>query len=733
MRYHYGEGGRHMKIIKENSLFYLHSKAMTMIIEEQAGYLFLRYIGRQVTQYHHANAVVLKDHAFSGNPWPERRDFSLDTQRLLIGQHGLGDFRQPSIRIQHGNNEVTDFRYVSYQITPGIIESEGLPSPYATAEEATTLTLTLEDNVAGLALMLHFTVYKNSEAISSFSEVKNLGLDTVVIHQLHSVMLDLPKDDYDLITFQGAYAREKTLRRQPVNQGTFRVSSNRGASGHAQTPAAILTQPSTTDDHGDALAIQLMYSGNFELLCQQSQLNDLRLSLGLNHENFEWTLEAGQQFNSPVALIHFSSEGLNALSQSSHAFIRQHIIPEQFAQVERPILVNNWEATYFDFNREKLLSIADRASDLGIELFVLDDGWFGQRQDDNSSLGDWQVNERKIQGSLTELIAKVKAKNLQFGLWLEPEMLSEDSDLYRQHPDWAIQLPERPHTYSRNQLVLNYANPEVVNYMKALLDALLTQHEIDYIKWDMNRNITNIGNGEDYAASKMQSHQYMLGLYSLVDYLTSKHKHILFESCSGGGGRNDLGMMRYFPQVWSSDNTDAISRLNIQHGSSFLHPVISMGAHVSAVPNHQMNRLTDLKTRGDVAMMGNLGYELDLNLLTPEEKQAVKEQVTRYKIVRPIVQLGQQYRLMHTANETAVQFNYEQQVLLTYVKVLSTYEEMETTVKLKGLEENSLYRLEASDHIYSGAELMYAGLTMDPPRGDFQSLQLLLTVVDPMK
>lgn len=733
MRYHYGEGGRHMKIIKENSLFYLHSKAMTMIIEEQAGYLFLRYIGRKVTQYHHANAVVLKDHAFSGNPWPERRDFSLDTQRLLIGQHGLGDFRQPSIRIQHGNNEVTDFRYVSYQITPGIIESEGLPSPYATAEEAMTLTLTLEDSVAGLALMLHFTVYKNSEAISSFSEVKNLGLDTVVIHQLHSVMLDLPKDDYDLITFQGAYAREKTLRRQPVNQGTFRVSSNRGASGHAQTPAAILTQPSTTDDHGDALAIQLMYSGNFELLCQQSQLNDLRLSLGLNHENFEWTLEGGQQFNSPVALIHFSSEGLNALSQSSHEFIRQHIIPEQFAQVERPILVNNWEATYFDFNREKLLSIADRASELGIELFVLDDGWFGQRQDDNSSLGDWQVNERKIQGSLTELIAKVKAKNLQFGLWLEPEMLSEDSDLYRQHPDWAIQLPGRPHTYSRNQLVLNYANPEVVNYMKALLDELLTQHEIDYIKWDMNRNITNIGNGEDYAASMMQSHQYMLGLYSLVDYLTSKHKHILFESCSGGGGRNDLGMMRYFPQVWSSDNTDAISRLNIQHGSSFLHPVISMGAHVSAVPNHQMNRLTDLKTRGDVAMMGNLGYELDLNLLTPEEKQAVKEQVTRYKIVRPIVQLGQQYRLMHTANETAVQFNYEQQVLLTYVKVLSTYEEMETTVKLKGLEENSLYRLEASDHIYSGAELMYAGLTMDPPRGDFQSLQLLLTVVDPMK
>lgn len=723
------KGDDQMKIIKEGSLFYLHSKNMTMIIEEHSGYLFMKYIGGQVKQYHQSNAVILKDHAFSGNPYPECREFSLDTQRMLIGQHGLGDFRQPSIRIQHGNNDVTDFRYVSYEINAGVLASEGLPSPYSQAEDATTLSITLADTVAELELIIHFTVYNTSDAITTFSEVRNVGKERAVIHQLQSVMLDLPKDDYDLITFQGAYAREKTVRRHTLNQGIFRVSSNRGASGHAQTPAAILAHPTTTDDYGEALAIQLIYSGNFELICQQSQLNDVRLSLGINHENFSWTLEAGQQFNSPVALINYSSKGLNDLSQTSHEFITQHIIPEQFAKTARPILVNNWEATYFDFNRDKLLDIAERASELGIELFVLDDGWFGQRKDDNSSLGDWQVNEEKIQGTLAELIAQVKGKGLQFGLWFEPEMISEDSDLYRTHPEWAIQLPERPHTYSRNQLVLNFANPEVVNYMKKLLDDLLSRHEIDYVKWDMNRNITNIGNGQDYAGSMMQTHQYMLGLYSLVEYLTTKHDHILFESCSGGGGRNDLGMMRYFPQVWSSDNTDAISRLQIQHGSSYLHPVISMGAHVSAVPNHQMNRITDLKTRADVAMMGNLGYELDLNLLTDEEKQAVKEQVTRYKILRPIVQFGQQYRLMHTANETAVQFTYEQRVLLTYVKVLSTYEDMETTVKLKGLEEDSLYCLEETDQLYSGAELMYAGLTMDTPRGDFQSLQLLLTKV----
>lgn len=719
-----------MTINKDGSLFYLHSKDMTMIIEEQSGYLFMKHIGRQVKRYHQANAVVMKDHAFSANPYPERREFSLDTQRMLIGQHGLGDFRQPSVKIQHANNDVTDFRYVSYAINEGVLTSDGLPSPYAKPEEATTLSLTLEDQVAQLELILHFTVYETSNTITSFSQVRNLGTNAAVIHQLQSVMLDLPKDDYDLITFQGAYAREKTVRRHTLDQGIFRVSSNRGASGHAQTPAAILTHSTSTDDHGEALALQLMYSGNFELLCQQSQLNDVRLSLGINHENFSWTLKPEEVFNSPVAVMSYTSGGLNTLSQESHEFVNRHIMPEQFANVERPILINNWEATYFDFNRDKLLDIADQASELGIELFVLDDGWFGQRQDDNSSLGDWQVNEEKIQGSLAALIAQVKDKGLKFGLWFEPEMISEDSDLYRKHPEWTIQLPNRAHTYSRNQLVLNYANPEVVDYMKTLVDGLLSSHEIDYVKWDMNRNITNIGNGQDYAASMMQSHQYMLGLYSFVDYLTTKHDHILFESCSGGGGRNDLGMMRYFPQVWSSDNTDAISRLQIQHGSSYLHPVISMGAHVSAVPNHQMNRMTDLKTRGDVAMMGNLGYELDLNLLTDEEKEQVKEQVNRYKIVRPIVQFGQQYRLMHTANETAVQFVYEQQVLLTYVKVLSTYEDMETTVKLKGLEEETLYRLEDTQQIYSGAELMYAGLTMDPPRGDFQSLQFLLTEVN---
>lgn len=373
-----------------------------------------------------------------------------------------------------------------------------------------------------------------------------------------------------------------------------------------------------------------------------------------------------------------------------------------------------------------MLDLADEASKLGIELFVLDDGWFSNRFDDNRALGDWVVNEEKLGGPLNDLIAEVHAKGLKFGLWFEPEMISVDSDLYRAHPDWAIQAEGRGHTYSRNQLVLNLANPDVVAYIKAAIDKILTENAIDYVKWDYNRNITNIGNGDTYLATQMQSHAYMLGLYDLVSYLTEKHSNILFESCSGGGGRNDLGMMRYFPQVWASDNTDAISRLPIQYGSSYLHPTISMGSHVSASPNHQMGRTTPIETRGNVAMMGNLGYELDLTSLPESDKEVIAAQVAHYKDIRPVVQFGKQYRLINPeagSNEAAVQFVYEDKVVVTYVRTLSTIETIETTLKLKGLEEEALYCLQGTDQVYSGAELMYAGLIAILPQGDYLSKQ----------
>ena len=605
------------------------------------------------------------------------------------------------------------------------MEVPGLPSPHST-EDAETLAFILEDTVAHLRLTLYYTAFEDSNTIATFTKLENIGRETVVIHKNLSLMTDLPAGAYDVISLQGAYAREKTVRRHKLEQGIFKIASNRGASGHAQTPSLILCDSETTEEAGQVWAIQLLYSGNFEAWIQQNQLSEVRLGIGINEDNFAWKLEAGQTFYSPVALLNYSAQGLTGLSHESQAFVQEHIIPKAFAKRERLILINNWEATYFDFKKEKLLELADEAQKVGIELFVLDDGWFGNRFDDNRALGDWFVNEDKIGGSLTELIAEVHSRGLQFGLWVEPEMISVDSQLYRAHPDWAIQVPDRDHTYSRNQLVLDYANPDVVAYIKGTLDQLLSQHDIDYIKWDMNRNITNLGNGTNYLATKMQSHKYILGLYEIVKYLTEKYENILFESCSGGGGRNDLGMMRYFPQVWASDNTDAIARLSIQYGSSYLYPTISMGAHVSAVPNHQVGRITPLETRGNVAMMVNLGYELDLTSLPQEELNEIAAQVAHYKSIRRIIQFGQQFRLINPSqgsNESAVQFNYKEHSVITYVRVLATVEEIETTLKLKGLEEDALYSLEGTNQLYSGAELMYAGLTVVLPQGDFLSKQ----------
>lgn len=717
-----------MAIYKKENVFYIHSADMSIIIEEHDSHLLLRHIGKKIKQYNRGNAVVHKDHAFSSNPNAWDRTYSYDTQRLVVGTHGLGDFRLPSVVIQHDTNAVVDFKYVDYDIISDVAQSSGLPNPFSEADISQTLKLYLEDKVANLRLTINFTTYEDSNTISTFSEVHNVGTEAVVIHKLMSAMLDLPSQDMIVHTFQGAYGREKTYRNHDLSQGIFEISSNRGASGHGQTPSVILSTPETNESSGEALAVQLIYSGNFEIKVQRNQLDEIRLLAGINEDNFLWELKEKENFSTPVALLTYSDQGLTGISQASHQFVREHIIPNGFANKIRPILINNWEATYFDFNQEKLLNLAEAAAETGIELFVLDDGWFGDRKDDNRALGDWVVNEDKIQGSLDELIEQVNKLGLDFGLWVEPEMISEDSELYKNHPEWVIQAPNRDHTYSRNQLVLDLSNAEVVHFIKTTLDNLLSSHNISYIKWDMNRNITNVGNGSTFQETMEQSHRYILGLYEVVEYLSDKYPEVLFESCAGGGGRNDLGMMRYFPQVWSSDNTDAIERLNIQYGTSYLYPSIAMGAHVSVVPNHQMNRVTPLATRGDVAMMGNLGYELDLTKLSKEELVVISQQVGQYKTIRETIQFGTQYRLINptsNTNEVAVQYIDDQQVVVTYVRILSTIEKIETTLKLKALDNEATYQLQENSQVYTGEELMYAGLTMDLPSGDFLSKQLV--------
>lgn len=718
-----------MTIIKKENLFFIHSSDMSIIIEEYDSHLLLRHIGKKINNYNRGNAVVHKDHAFSGNPNAMNRTYSYDTQRLIVGTHGLGDFRIPSVIVQHDNNNVTDFKYVDYKIISGVVQSSGLPNPFSSNEESETLSLFLEDRVANVRLIINFTTYKDSNTISTFTELENIGNEEVIVHKLMSVMLDLPSQAMNVHTFQGAYGREKTYRSQPVSQGIFEISSNRGASGHSQTPSLILSTDETTEVSGEVLAVQLMYSGNFEMKIQRNQLDELRLLAGINENNFMWKLNSNEKFSSPVSIISYSNQGLTGISHVSHDFIREHVIPNDYSKKIRPILINNWEATYFDFNKDKLLNLAESSAKAGIELFVLDDGWFGNRKDDNRALGDWQVNENKLEGTLSELIEQVNALGLDFGLWVEPEMISENSELYKEHPEWAIQVPNRSHTYSRNQLVMDLSNAEVVQFIKDTLDGLLSQNNIAYIKWDMNRNITNVGNGTTYFETMEQSHRYMLGLYEILDYLTLKYPYVLFESCAGGGGRNDLGIMRYFPQVWSSDNTDAIERLSIQYGTSYLYPAITMGAHVSVVPNHQVNRITPLETRGDVAMMGNLGYELDLTKVTKDEMEKITKQISHYKNIRNTIQFGTQYRLLNPidrANEVAVQYVDNQQVVVTYIRIMSTIEKMETVLKLKALDEEASYELQETKQIYTGEELMYGGLTMDLTSGDYLSKQLVL-------
>ncbi|HEM5235172.1 TPA: alpha-galactosidase [Streptococcus suis] len=715
-----------MSITIQENLFYIHSKDTTMIIENRGGFLLLKHLGKRITSYHFSNSVGEKDHAFSGNPLPDDRAFSFDTQRQVLGLHGFGDFRKPAWIIQHDNNEFTQFRLIESKVITGNLDVEGLPTPHS-LEASQTLVLVLEDDIAKLRLKIFYTSFDNHNTIATFSTLENVSDDEVIVHKALSSMLDLPSKSYDMITFQGAYGREKSIKRQTVGQGYYSISSNRGASGHSQTPSLILCDSTTNEESGEALALQLMYSGNFQAFVQENQLGEVRVGIGINDENFAWKLDSGEKFTTPIALLTYSDKGLTTLSQESQHFILDHVMPKQFAYKERPVLINNWEATYFDFNKKKLLQLADEAQAMGMELFVLDDGWFGNRFDDNRALGDWYVNEEKLGGGLADLISEIHARNLKFGIWVEPEMISEESDLFKEHPDWCIQVPGRAHTYSRNQLVLDLSNKEVVAFIKEFMYQLLSSYDIDYVKWDMNRNITNLGNGKTYIETKMQSHAYILGLYDIVNYLTSEFPAVLFESCSGGGGRNDLGMMRYFPQVWASDNTDAISRLHIQYGSSYLYPTISMEAHVSASPNHQMGRSTPLQTRGHVAMMGNLGYELDLTSLSEEEKLAIKDQVAHYKSIRKLVQFGKQTRLLNpdsSANEVALQFSDKNQVLVTYVRIHSTIEKIETTLKLKELEADAVYQLQGTSFEFSGAELMYAGLTMMLPQADFQSQQL---------
>ena len=674
------------------------------------------------------------DAGFSGNIYEaeNERTYSLNTLPQEYSTSGVGDFRISAISVTHedGSNAL-DLRVREYQIKKGKYEIPGLPAVYAKEDEAETLEITLKDTATEAEVILKYGVFEKEDVITRSVVVKNSGKTPIVINKVHSMCLDIPYGDWEWMHFYGRHTMERQAERVPVLHGISESSSSRGTSSHHQNPAVLLCEKDCTETNGHCIGAALMYSGGFQAQVEKDQLEQVRLVMGIHPDTFEWTLEAGEGFYTPEVILSCSTTGFAKLSQNFHHIIRNHVCRGTYQLSSRPVLINNWEATYFDFNEEKILNIARQASKLGIDMMVLDDGWFGKRDDDCSGLGDWFVNEKKLNGGLKALVEKINAMGMKFGLWFEPEMVSEDSDLYRNHPDWAIQIPGRKPMRSRYQLVLDMSNPEVVDYLYGVMSAILRENHIEYVKWDMNRSISDWYTATLSRGRQMEMpHRYVLGLYELLEKLTSEFPDVLFEGCSGGGGRFDAGMMYYCPQIWCSDDTDAHERTFIQYGTSFFYPTSTVGSHVSAVPNHQTGRITSIETRGVVAMAGSFGYELDLNQLSEEEKTVVAKQVTHYKEYQSLIYNGDYYRLANPFEDGMSAWSWisedKKTILVQGVLFRAKPNVLRKTLRLMGLEAKKNYKIAGTEEVYTGVALMSGGVLLQRAVGDDVSFEIVL-------
>lgn len=712
----------------QQQLFHLQTKGTSYVFQIlPSGYAAHLYYGKRLRASDLSWLFVTKERcSFSPNPIPEDRSISLDTLPQELPVYGTSDYRTPLMQAKLADGTtITEFKYVSHRTEQGKPSLAGLPAVYAEREsEAETLVLTMQDSAAGLQVELIYSVLEDYDAITRSMRIVNDSDANVELLRALSASVDFPHMDYEWLQLSGAWTREREVVRRPLAYGMQAVESRRGSSSHQQNPFAALLSPGADEDHGDVYGFSLVYSGSFLAQAEVDQFRTTRLSIGINPFDFTWLLESGQSFQTPETVMVYSAEGLGGMSRIYHKLYRERLARGQFRDKERPILVNNWEATYFNFNADKIEHIAKAGQELGIELFVLDDGWFGHRDRDDSSLGDWKVDMNKLPDGLDDLVQRVNRMGMQFGLWFEPEMVSPDSDLYRKHPDWCLHVPGRRRTEGRQQLILDYSRQDVRDEIVRMISDVLGSAPITYVKWDMNRNMTEIGSALlPPQRQRETAHRYMLGLYEVMERITSSFPHILFESCSGGGGRFDPGMLYYMPQTWTSDNTDAVARLRIQYGTSLVYPVSSMGSHVSAVPNHQVQRVTSLDMRGLVAMSGNFGYELDLTRFNDEEKEQVKAQVALYKEIRRLVQFGLHYRLLSPfeGNETAWMFVAEdgEEAVVFYFRVLSESNAPLSRLKLKGLDPDADYEILGQEGLYSGDALMYAGVSVGEDRGDY--------------
>lgn len=664
--------------------------------------------------------------------------FAADTDNIsgfqleLIPQEcptfGATDLRSPSLEFQYEDGtSATDLRYKSHRIYEGKQRLSGLPAVYVESEEeATSLEITLVDSLKNLEVILIYNVFENFDAITRSLKIVNNSDEKINIERVLSANVDFTTDEFDFIQLSGSWGRERHILRNPLRSGSQAIESRRGASSHAQNPFMTLCSKDANEEYGDVYGFSLVYSGNFLANVEVDMYRNARAQIGINPFDFKWLLESKEEFQAPEVVLVYSSKGLNGMSQIYHNLYRKRLCRGNYRDKVRPILINNWEATYFDFNEVKIKEIAKEASKLGMELFVLDDGWFGNRNDDKSSLGDWFVNEEKLKGGLSKLAKDINNMGLKFGLWFEPEMISPISKLYEKHPNWCIHIPGRTRSQARSQLILDLSMKEVCDYIIESVSKILESSNISYVKWDMNRNMTEVGSlGLTSERQRETAHRYILGLYRVMEEITSRFPNVLFESCSGGGGRFDPGILYYMPQTWTSDDTDAIERLKIQFGTSMVYPPISMGCHVSAIPNHQANRTTPLETRGVSAMAGNFGYELDITKLSEEEKEELKEQISLYKEIRETVQFGALYRLKSPFNSNEVAWMMisedKNEVVVSYVRQWALVNESFRNLKLTALDKDSEYEIIGEDIVLSGDELMYIGLNIPELYGDYVS------------
>lgn len=721
--------------------FHLYNQEISYIIKildnDQPGQL---YYGKRLTHredFSHLFEYAMRDmspYAFEGNS-----TFSLENIKQEYPTFGCGDMRFPAYEIERENgSHVVEFVYKEHKIYNGKPKLEGLPATYVESDdEAQTLELVLEDTSINTRIVLLYTIYEAFPVIARSVRFECDSDEKITLLSAMSACVDLPDKDYEMIDLAGVWARERHVRRHKLDYGIQSIYSMRGCSSYQFNPFLALARENADEFQGQVYGFSLVYSGNFLAQTEVDNYDTARVLMGIHPNGFKWTLEKGESFQTPEMVMVYSEAGLNGMSQTFHKLYRTRLARGTWRDKVRPILINSWEAFYFDFDAPKLLGLADAAADLGMELFVLDDGWFGKRDDSTSSLGDWYPNEEKLKGTLKELAEKINAKGLKFGLWIEPEMTNKDSDLYRAHPDWLLAEQGKRICHSRNQYVLDFSKKEVREYIGDMLENLLAEVPVSYIKWDLNRTFSEVfSNGNDREYQGKVCHKYVLGVYELYERLTSRFPHVLFESCASGGARFDPGMLYYAPQGWTSDDTDAIERLKIQYGTSMVYPVSCMGSHVSASPNYQTNRVTPIETRADVAYFGTFGYELDLLKLGEEDKAEIRRQIAFMKEKRDLIQKGTFYRLKSPfeGNETAWMIVSEDQkkTLVGYYRVMQPVNVGFKRLKLKGLKEDTCYKVSGYDYDCYGDELMQVGMILSDSasgvwkkgvndKGDFQA------------